>query len=65
MAYTSFQRRWVVAIADGAQLRLNRRFWRLLASGKTHNKVVTAVARELSGFMWAIIQGPTSAKKAA
>ena len=57
---------WVVAIADGAQLRLNRRFWRLLANGKTHNKVVTAVARELSGFMWAIIQGPAdSAKKAA
>lgn len=50
---------WVVAIADGAQLRLNRRFWRLIANGKNRNKVVAAVARELSGFIWTILQGPT------
>ncbi len=59
---------WVLAIADGAQLRLNRRFWRLLANGKHRNKVVAAVARELSGFIWTILQGPArmaSAEKAA
>lgn len=59
---------WVLAIADRAQLRLNRRFWRLLANGKNRNKVVTAVARELGGFIWAILQGPglaASTEKAA
>jgi len=49
---------WVIALADRAQQRLNRRFWRLLAKGKLHNKVVVAVARELVGFIWAILQGP-------
>jgi transposase len=62
------QPEWVLAIADEAQLRLHRRFWRLLANGKARNKVVTAVARELAGFIWAILQEPgsvDSAKKAA
>ena len=38
------------------------------ANGKARNKVVTAVARELAGFIWAILQEPDSvdsAKKAA
>ena len=59
---------WVLAIADRAQLRLNRRFWRLMANGKNRNKVVVAVARELGGFFWAALQGPdfaTSTEKAA
>jgi len=51
---------WVVALADRAQQRLNRRFWRLLSAGKHRNKVVVAVARELVGFIWAILQGPRS-----
>ena len=41
-------------IAWKAQLRLCRRYQRLLAKGKTKNVVVTAIARELVGFMWAI-----------
>ena len=49
----------MLTISDRAQQRLNRRFWRLLSNGKTHNKVITAVARELGGFVWAILQGPT------
>ncbi len=52
---------WVLAIADGAQLRLNRRFWRLMTSGKNRNKAVVAVARELSGFIWTILQAPPDA----
>lgn len=59
---------WVLAVADGAQQRLHRRFYRLLLTGKHRNKVVAAVARELSGFIWAILQGPApvaSTKKAA
>jgi len=39
-----------------AQVRLCGRFRRLMAKGKTRNKVVTATARELSAFMWAIAQ---------
>jgi len=41
-------------IAWDAQLRLNRTYRRMLAKGKPSQKVVTAVARELIGFVWAI-----------
>lgn len=41
-------------IAWKAQLRLCARFRRLAARGKSRNRVVIAIARELSGFMWAI-----------
>jgi len=41
-------------IAQRAEQRLHRRFQRLLQRGKTKNKVVTAIARELLGFIWAI-----------
>lgn len=37
-----------------AQVRLCGRFRKLIGRGKTRNKVVTAIARELSAFMWAI-----------
>jgi transposase len=41
-------------IAWKAQVRLCGRFRRLMARGKPRNTVVTAIARELSAFMWAI-----------
>ena len=41
-------------VAWKAQLRLSARFARLKARGVHINKVVTAVARELSGFVWAL-----------
>ena len=41
-------------IAWKAQLRLCKRFRRLTARGKNPNVVVTAIARELASFMWAI-----------
>ena len=41
-------------IAWKAQVRLCKRFWRLTARGKHPNVVVTAIARELVCFMWAI-----------
>lgn len=44
----------VLAIAWKAQVRLCGRFRRLMARGKLRTKVVTAIARELCGFMWAI-----------
>jgi len=37
-----------------AQNRLNSRYWRLLSKGKLPAKAITAVARELLGFIWAI-----------
>jgi transposase len=39
-----------------AQVRLCKRFRRLMARGKHANQVVVAIARELAGFMWAIAQ---------
>jgi len=44
----------VKAIAWKAQHRLSSRYWKLTAKGKPHQKAVTAVARELLGFIWAI-----------
>jgi transposase len=37
-----------------AQVRLCKRYRRLMARGKHANQVVVAIARELIGFMWAI-----------
>ena len=45
----------VIAHADKAMLRLHRRYWRLVMAGKASNKAVVAVARELVGFLWAVL----------
>ena len=44
----------ICAIAWKAQLRLTSRFRQLVARGKATPKVATAVARELTGFIWAM-----------
>lgn len=44
----------VRAIAEKAEQRLCRRFERLTSRGKSKVKAVTAIARELAGFVWAI-----------
>jgi len=44
----------VRAIAEKAEQRLSRRFERLIRRGKKSQQAVTAVARELLGFVWAI-----------
>jgi transposase len=44
----------VKEIAWKAQVRLCTRYRRLTAKGKERQKVVTAIARELLGFAWAI-----------
>jgi transposase len=44
----------VKAISWKAQHRLNKRYWRLTSKGKEPGKAITAVARELVGFIWAI-----------
>jgi transposase len=43
-------------IAWRAQLRLSAKYRRLNARHLNHNKIVVALARELSGFVWAIGQ---------
>lgn len=51
----------IVAIADKAQQRLCRRFTKLAAARKPTCKVVVAVARELTGFVWAALTTTASA----
>jgi transposase len=46
----------IIALADRAMHRLHRRFHRMLERGKTRPKVVVAVARELTGFIWAAMR---------
>jgi hypothetical protein len=41
-------------IAWKAQHRLHKRYMKLGAAGKDQRKIVTAVARELLGFIWTI-----------
>jgi transposase len=48
----------VQAIAWKAQHRLHRRYNKLLGRGKTKQQTVTALARELAGFVWSIARQP-------
>jgi transposase len=52
-------------IAWKAQCRLNARYRALIRKGKHKNAVVTAVAREFAGFIWAISREVTTARAAA
>jgi hypothetical protein len=54
---------WVVRQAERAERRLYRRYWRLVHGGKMPVKANTAVARELAGFVWAVLfyRGPAPA----
>lgn len=44
----------IKAIAWKAQHRLHQRFQKLSARGKHHGRIITAISRELLGFVWAI-----------
>lgn len=44
----------IIEIASKSMHRLHQRYMRLLAKGKSKQQVVTAVAREMLGFIWAI-----------
>lgn len=56
----------IIALADRAQVRLRKRYYHLLLdSKKPYNQAVTAVARELAGFVWAALQGPQALPAAA
>lgn len=47
----------VVTYADKAVERLQKRFKRMILRGKPYNVAVTAVARELAGFIWGMETG--------
>jgi transposase len=53
----------VIAIADKAQQRLCRRFRRLAEHHKPMSKIAVAIARELTGFLWAALQPPPVATR--
>jgi len=46
---------WVIKLADRAMVRLHKRYWHLVSSGKMPTKAVVAVAREMVGFIWATL----------
>lgn len=46
----------ILAIGWKAQNRLYMRFMRLMARRMQRNKALTAIARELCGFIWAVLQ---------
>lgn len=46
----------IIALADVAQQRLHRRYWRFVQRGKPTTVAATAVARELTGFVWAALR---------
>jgi len=49
------QPQWAIDMADRAMQRLCTRYQRLTLRGKIPSKVVVAVARELAGFLWAML----------
>ncbi len=52
-------------IAWKAQCRLNRRYRALIKRGKLKTVAITAIARELAGFVWAAARETASAERAA
>jgi transposase len=56
---------WAIAMADKAGYRLSKRFYRLLNKGKMPCQAVIAVARELAGFIWALLKTDAAHQAAA
>jgi transposase len=54
----------VIAVADRAMQRLHRRFTSMVQRGKPAPKAAVAVARELAGFVWAVLY-PIAMRKTA
>jgi transposase len=46
---------WVIAAADKAMRRLHKKYHSMIAKGKSANVAVTAVAREMVGFIWSVL----------
>ncbi len=46
---------WVIAIANRSQERLHAHYKRMMIRGKPHPKTIVAMARELVGYLWAVL----------
>jgi transposase len=55
----------VSALAVNCMQRLHKRYWFLVCKGKMRQKAIVAVARELVGFIWALMHEPAEAVAAA
>lgn len=55
----------VSALAVNCMQRLHKRYWFLVCKGKLRQKAIVAVARELVGFIWALMQEPVEVAAAA
>jgi len=55
----------VSALAVNCMQRLHKRYWFLVCKGKLRQKAIVAVARELVGFIWALMQEPVETAAAA
>ena len=53
----------VLAIADRAQERLAARYRRMTLHGKVHPKTIVAMARELTGYLWAVLHPAAAATR--
>jgi transposase len=53
----------VLAIADRAQERLCARFGRMTHRGITLPKTIVAMARELTGYLWAVLHPAATATR--
>ena len=49
----------IIAYADKASIRLQKRYYHLISAGKNRNVAITAVARELSSFIWGMMTNHT------
>ncbi|WP_181015555.1 transposase [Alkalispirochaeta sphaeroplastigenens] len=50
----------IAGYAERAGKRLQKKYWRLVHAGRPPQVAATAVARELSGFIWGAMVGATS-----
>ena len=49
----------IIAYADKASIRLQKRYYHLISAGKNRNVAITTVARELSSFIWGMMTNHT------
>ncbi len=49
---------WVLRLSVRAMKRVHHRYWHLIHRGKEKQVAIVAAARELAGFVWAIMQPP-------
>ena len=46
---------WAIQLADRAMKRLHKRYWHLVNNGKPPTKAISAVSREMAGFIWSAL----------